>query len=231
MLKAIIFDFNGIILDDEPLHFRSMRDVVAALGVTLSMEEYWNRYLPFDDERCLQAICRDHDVEITPAQRERALQKKARLYRETLQNRYPLFPGAAEFIRIATQHYPLAIASGAQRADIESTLTSADLLACFRCIIAAEDFTIGKPHPESFLLVLDRLNAQMDGSRPLIRAHECLVIEDAVAGIQGARAAGMVCLAVSNTYGPERLAEANRVVASLEGLKIESLQDLFEDRS
>ena len=230
MLRAIIFDFNGIILNDEPLHFSSMRDVVATFGITLSAEDYWNRYLPFNDEHCLKAVCQDRGLELTSLQRDQALKEKSRLYHERLQNRYPLFPGAADFVRAASQQYPLAIASGAQKADIEETLRVTNLQDCFRCVVAAEDFKLGKPHPESFLTTLERLNIHLDGLVSPIQPRECLVIEDAVAGVQGARAAGMVCLAVSNSYPRERLSQADRVVPSLEALDLASLQILFEDK-
>ena len=227
MLRAIIFDFNGIILNDEPLHFSSMRDVVATLGITLSTEDYWNRYLPFNDEHCLQAVCRDNGVELTTVQRDHALNEKSRLYHERLQNPYPLFPGAADFVRAASLRYPLAIASGARKTDIEATLRATNLRNYFRCVVSAEDFILGKPHPESFLTALERLNKELDGHSSPIQPDECLVIEDAEAGVRGARAAGMVCLAVSNSYSSERLSHADRVVASLEDLDLASLVTLF----
>ena len=94
MLRAIIFDFNGIILDDEPLHYESMRNVAASLGISLSREDYWNRYLPFDDKGCLDAICKDHSLQLSESQRAKALGDKSEFYHRMLQDRYPLFPGA-----------------------------------------------------------------------------------------------------------------------------------------
>ncbi len=229
MLKAIILDFNGIILNDEPIHFRAMRDTVSDLGIKLSEEEYWAKYLPFDDERCLDEICAAHAVVLTTGQRRASLLRKVELYRSLMRNDYPLFPGADEFVRLAASRYPLAIASGARRDEVESTLEAVGLKGCFRVIVAAQDFTLGKPHPESFLLALQQLNRSMDGNGRPIEARECLVIEDSVGGVRGARAAGMQCLAISNTYAQEQLAAASRVASSLQGLTLESLQGLFED--
>jgi len=232
MLRAIIFDFNGIILNDEPVHFRAMRDAVAGLGMRLEWDQYWERYLPLDDGRCFDAICADQSVSVSPAERSEALRRKVALYQDYMRNDFPLFPGSAEFVRHSALRYPLAVASGARRQEVEETLSGAGLLDCFRIIVAAEDFTLGKPHPESFLLALRHLNERLDGSSP-IRPRECLVVEDSVGGVQGSRAAGMRCLAVSNTYTAGQLAaaSADRVVASLDGLTVESLQDLFEDPS
>jgi HAD superfamily hydrolase (TIGR01509 family) len=227
MLRAIILDFNGVILDDEPLHFRAMRDAVAEFGVLLTREVYWDRYLPMDDAQCLKAICQDYGLRLSESASEATLARKVKLYYGLLQDRLPLFPGAALFIKAAAGHYPLALASGARREEIEAVLDSTGLTRCFTVIVAAEDFARGKPHPDSFLLALNRLNAEI-GPRSLpVRPGECLVIEDSVAGVEGARAAGMACLAVSSSYPLAVLQSANKVVASLEEVQVADLQGLF----
>jgi len=231
MLRAIIFDFNGIILDDEPLHFRAMQEAMADINITLTREDYWAKYLPFDDVDCIEAVCRDHSVQLPDEERARLLELKFASYDRQLQNRYPIFPGVPEFIHSASQRYPLALASGARRQEIETTLTATGLKKYFQVIVAAEDFTLGKPHPESFLLALKQLN-DLTGNRPsLIHPEECLVIEDSVGGVGGAKAAGMKCLAVTNSYPPDTLQEATRVVHSLEDLEIQLLAELFEPAS
>ena len=227
MLKAIILDFNGVILDDEPLHFTAMRDAVADFGILLTRDAYWTKYLPFDDTQCLEAICRDHSYRLSAEKRESALMRKAAFYRQLLKDGFPLFPGAGQFISHAAQHYPLALASGARRDEIEMALDATGLRRHFSVIVAAEDFFQGKPHPDSFLLALQRLNEIL--GPPPIQPQECLVIEDSVGGIQGARAAGMICLAVSNSYSREALQTANRVITSLEEVRLDSLRTLFEE--
>jgi len=227
MLKAIIIDFNGVILDDEPLHFAAMRDTVADFGVDLTRDIYWDKYLPLDDVRCLEAVCRDHSIRLSGEDQKSALARKSQRYRQLLQEHFTLFPGAVRFVKAAAGRYPLALASGARREEIESTLDSAGLRRYFVIIVAAEDFAQGKPHPESFLLALERLNATMD--TPPIQPEECLVIEDSVGGIQGARAAGMPCMAVANSYPKEKLQAANRIVTSLEDVQLDSLQALFKE--
>lgn len=226
MLKAIIFDFNGVILNDEPFHFEAMRDAVAPFGIRLTREDYWNKYLPFDDAECLETICRDNSFPLDEALREEALKRKTRNYYRLLDGGFPLFQGAAEFVQNVAAHYPLAIASGARRAEIESALDSTGLKHYFAVIVAAEDFVRGKPNPESYLLALEWLNRTRDG-KP-ISPEECLVIEDSVGGVRGARAAGMRCMAVASSYPPEALQAADRVVTTLEGIPVESLTELFE---
>ncbi len=227
MLRAIIFDFNGLIINDEPLHFSAMRDVVASFGIALTKEEYWNKYLPMDDNQCLEAICRDYSLRLDNGQREQALTNKAQLYEQMLKNQFPLFPGVAQFVQAAAEQYSLALASGARRKEIVTTLEATGLIRYFLVIIAGEDFAKGKPHPESFLEALERLNDKIDRQLPPILPEECLVIEDSVNSVQGARAAGMYCIAVSNTYPSESLQAANLVVASLEEITIDNLKSLF----
>ncbi len=230
MLRAIIFDFNGVILNDEPIHFRAMRDTVAGLGIRLDEDRYWKEYLPLDDANCLEAICRDNGIRLTAEQRGNALAQKSAIYRQLLKDQYPLFPGAAELVQAAAHRYPLALASGARREEIEGTLRATGLLSCFRVILGAEDFVLGKPHPESFLLALFKLNASLNGRAAPISPGECLVIEDSAGGVRGVRAAGMRCLAVTNTYPRQDLLEANAIVDSLEEVQVESLHEVLEER-
>lgn len=226
MLKAIILDFNGVILDDEPLHFAAMRDAVADLGIHLTRDAYWNNYLPLDDTQCLESICRDHSFPLNAEKRKNVLARKSGIYQQLLRGGFPLLPGVASFIRSAAARYPLALASGARRDEIESALESTGLKRYFKAIVAAEDFLHGKPHPESFLWALQRLNETLHA--PPIRPEECLVIEDSVGGVRGARAAGMLCMAVTNSYPSEALRAAHHVVASLDEVQLDNLQTLFE---
>ncbi len=228
MLNAIIFDFNGIILNDEPLHFRAMQEAVARLGVEVTEREYWDRYLPLDDWSCLASICRDHSRPLTKEEQEAALSHKLRAYQRLLQGNYPLFPGVAQFIARAAAVYPLAVATGARREEVTATLAATGLDRCFTVVVSAQDFSKGKPHPESFLLALQRLNERLDGGAGPITPAECLVIEDSVHGIRGALSAGMACLAVTNTYSRDKLVAADRVVGSLAEVEIGSLPGLFE---
>ncbi len=229
MLKAIIFDFNGVIVDDEPLHFQSMQETVASVGIRITKQEYWTNYLPLDDAHCLEAICRNHGRALDDAGRERLLELKALSYRRMLHDKVPIFPGAAEFVRAAAARYPLALASGARRDEIEATLQAAALTGFFSVIAGAEDFVQGKPHPESYLFALNQLNRKLNGSSRPIRPQECLVVEDSVGGVEGARAAGMVCLALTNTYPAARLSAANRIVSSFHEVKIEELEQLWQE--
>lgn len=228
MLRAILFDFNGVILNDEPIHFRAMQAAAAGIGIRITEKEYWSQYLPLDDLSCLAKMCRLHDVEVSEEQRRRVLAEKIRHYTDMLRDDYPVFPGALELVRSSARAYPLAIASGARREEITGALDALGIAACFRTIVAAEDFETGKPHPDSYLFALRRLNETLNGTAMPIQPGECLVIEDSSGGVEGARAAGMVCLAVANTYPREKLTAAHRVVTSLEEVRPDELEALVE---
>jgi beta-phosphoglucomutase len=227
MLRAIIFDFNGVILLDEPYHFRAMSETMADYGVHISEQEYYRDYLPLDDHGALRAICRAHDLKLTESQRTEILTRKPRIYDRLMDNRYPFAEGVAGFVREAAGRFPLALASAATRREVHSALQAAEILGCFRALITAEDFEIGKPSPESYLFALRKLNECLRSDDPVL-PDECMVIEDSIGGVQGVRAAGMKCLGVSGTYPREELQAAHHIVGSLREISLDNLDRYFE---
>ncbi len=214
-LKAIIFDFNGVIVDDEPLHLELFRKILLEEGIFLSDEDYHEKYLGYDDRTCfIEVLC---DNSRTPDAADDLfiqdlIDRKAEYYRQAIQERMLLFPGVVALVRRSAAEFPLAIASGALRSEIELVLQRGELRDCFGVIVAAEDVSACKPDPEGYLKALEMLNATLATK---IEAHECLVIEDSVAGVEAAKAAGMCCLAVTNSYQAEELKIADKVVNSL----------------
>ena len=215
MLRALIFDFNGIIVDDEPIHFELFRRVLAEEGIELTEENYYARYLGFDDRGAFGAAYRENGRSLDESLLARLIDRKAAYYQSAIQNKPRIFPGVEKLIAALAPALPLAVASGALRKEIETILATAGLVKHFSVIISAEDVNHGKPEPEIFLKALAGLNAQVKSS-DRITAADCLVIEDSKEGIRGARRAGMKCLAVSNSHPAELLQEANAVVTSLE---------------
>jgi HAD superfamily hydrolase (TIGR01509 family) len=139
------------------------------------------------------------------------MKRKAEAYLESVKNHQVIFPGVPDFVRIAARTFPLAIASGALRHEIEYILESVGLRSAFVHITSAEDVTRGKPDPQPFLLALKALQQREAGLTPA----SCLVIEDSLPGIRGARAAGMKVLAVANTHTVQDLHEAHVITHSL----------------
>lgn len=224
MLRALIFDFNGIIVDDEPIHFQLFQKVLSEEGIVLTEEAYYERYLGFDDRGAFEAGYRQNQQPLDALKLHELIDRKARYYQEAIRNHVAIFPGVKDLIAGLTPSLPLAVASGALRHEIETILATAGLLEFFDAIVSAEDVSRGKPEPEIFLKALAALNAQHNGAP--IAANECVVIEDSKEGIRGARRAGMKCLAVTNSHPAELLVDANAVVKSLEDITLSYLQQL-----
>jgi HAD superfamily hydrolase (TIGR01509 family) len=225
MLRALIFDFNGIIVDDEPIHFELFKQVLAEEGIKLTEADYYTRYLGFDDRGAFTAAYREHGRSLDEKLLARLIDRKTIYYQSEIRSKVRIFPGVEKLVTTLVPVLPLAVASGALRQEIETILSAAGLLKHFAVIISAEDVDHGKPEPEIFLKALARLNAQVEDGHP-IDAADCLVIEDSKEGIRGARRAGMKCLAVSNSHPTELLQEANAVVRSLEEVDLALLEQL-----
>jgi len=224
MLKAIIFDCDGVIADTEPIHMAAFERVLAEEGITLTQEDYFAHYLALDDRGCFTRALAGRG-KLTAEQLSEMIRRKAEYVEPAMRAQLRILPGAAEFIRLASGVYPLAVASGALRTEIDLVLKYGDLREHFRVIVSAEDVERSKPHPDPFLKARELLNA---GSGDQIEPAECLVIEDSIHGIHAAHQAGMRCLAVSNSYPKEKLVEANHIVDSLAGVTLSDVQALFE---
>ena len=151
------------------------------------------------------------------------MQRKAHTYLDSVRDHQVIFPGVSEFVRESAAAYPLAIASGALRHEIEAILEHAGLRKEFLHIISAEDVTRGKPDPQPFLQALNGLNHHR--REHAITAGSCLVIEDSIPGIRGAKTAGMKVLAVANTHGVQDLHEAHAVVQNLSRMCLNELRE------
>lgn len=218
MLKAIIFDFDGVLADTEPLHFAMFQRVLQDEGLPLSEHDYYQKYVGFDDKGCFHAILSEHGRPAPPAMIQQLVERKAVMMLGHITTTRVVYPGVVEFVKNVAGRYRLAIVSGALRHEIELILKTAGMRDDFEHITAAEDVQDGKPAPEGYLHALRSLNQHA----PLL-ASECLVIEDTLFGIQAAHAAGMRCLAVSTTYPPDRLGTADAVIATLQDYDLASL--------
>jgi HAD superfamily hydrolase (TIGR01509 family) len=225
MLRAVIFDFNGIIVDDEPIHFELFQKVFGEEGIVLTEEAYYARYLGFDDRGAFMAGFQDNSRPLNDAKLAELIERKAEYYQEAIRNHVTIFPGVKSLVADLAISLPLAVASGALRNEIETILTTAGLINHFKAIVSAEDVERGKPEPDIFLKALEFLNAKTNGNDP-IQAADCVVIEDSKEGIRGARRAGMKVLAVTNSHPAELLNEANAIVKTLEAVTFEFLDIL-----
>ncbi|MFQ5850448.1 MAG: HAD family hydrolase [Candidatus Binatia bacterium] len=225
MVRAIIFDFNGVLVNDEPIHLEMFQKVLLDEGLSLDAKDYYSHYLGMDDRGCFKAIYHMHGRSLSDTSLEELVQRKAHYYRESIEKRIAVFPGVGKLIPDLSARLPLAIASGALRGEIEMILERIGLRNHFQAIVSTEDVMEGKPNPEIFNKALSLLNERKTGRS--IEPSECLVVEDSKEGIRAAHNAGMKCLAVTNSHRAEELTEAETVVTTLEEVNTTFLERLF----
>ncbi|THJ22216.1 MAG: HAD family phosphatase [Nitrospira sp. CG24D] len=225
MLRAILFDFNGVIADDETAHVECFCQVLKEYGLALSKAEYYGTYLGMDERSCTALLLTARDGKSEAGLVQQIQARKAELFRLHPAAQKPeLFPGVIEFVQAARPLCRMAIASGGRREQINRALRGTVIEQAVDLIVSADDCPVGKPDPAIYLLTLQRLN---DFVRALLRADECLVIEDSKAGIRAAQAAGMPVLALATTYPADELREADCVMPSLAGVDPEALLRQF----
>jgi HAD superfamily hydrolase (TIGR01509 family) len=212
-MDGLIFDFDGVIVDSEPIHLAGFQQVLAGEGIQLTRQQYYRHYLGYDDHDCFVAILRDRGRQAGPEQVARMTARKTELVQRMLAQSIQPLPGARELILAAAgAGVAMAICSGALRAEIELAARTVGVWEHFQAIVSAQDVSAGKPDPQGCRLALDRLR---EATRRPLEAARCVVIEDAPAGIEAAKRAGMAVLAVATSYPPGQLAQADHVVHQL----------------
>ena len=224
MLRAIVFDFDGVITDSEVLHLRSFNQVLAQYGVEISTKDYYKEYLGLSDFDCFKALV-DKKVLQKPAKGiENLAKEKTEVFEKLAKTEGRIIEGVRDFLQMLRQNnIHKAICSGALLTEIELVLEQARLRSFFEAIVSAECVKKGKPSPEGFLLTLRKLNRNQQNA---ILPNQCIVIEDSHWGLEAARAAGMHTVAVTNSYDADQLTMAEKIVTGLGDLSIDALQKL-----
>jgi HAD superfamily hydrolase (TIGR01509 family) len=222
-LQAIVFDFDGVIADSEPLHLRAFQQTLAEEGIELSARDYYARYLGFDDVGLMQALAADRRIPMTDRQVTTLVAAKGVKLQQMLQDGHVLFPGAVEFIKAAAAVVPIAIASGALRHEIDVITEGAGVRHLFTAIVASGDTPQSKPSPAPYLLAFERLR---HASGRELDPRRSVAIEDSRWGIESARGAGLRCVGVANSYPADELAGAELVVGGLDALTLAALDRL-----
>jgi len=227
MLRAVIFDLDGVIANTERLHLQGFRLALAAHDISISDQDYLERYLGFDDRDGLRAILGDNGVDPKEAAVRALMADKARIFRELVGERVEIFPGVRELVaalRSRPEPLPLAVGSGALSAEIRLILGIARLDHGFDEIVGADDVTRGKPDPAIFLEACARLAGSC---APGLAPADCLVIEDSIGGIEAGLRAGMKTVAVTNSFSARELAHADLVISNLSELDYDRCRSLF----
>ena len=209
MPRAILFDFNGVIIDDEPQHCEALTATLAEYDIPLEREAYYREYLGFDDRECFRFTFVRHGRPADAVAVSQAIQRKARHYASAVRRSMTLVPGAVEFVRAAAADgIGLALVSGALRREIELVLDTARLRQHFEVVIAAEDVSVCKPDPQGYTRARRAL-----GIEPV----RCVVVEDSLPGLAAARAAGLRCAVLTTSHPAEAFRAADAVWPDLTG--------------
>jgi len=203
-MDAIFFDFNGVLVDDEHLHLAGFNAVLAPLGVTLSEADYEARYIGFDDRGAFTAALRDHGLDASADHVASLIATKARWYAARAPTELRVFAGAAALVTACAARAPVAIVSGALRAEIDLALALLGVTEAVSLIVAAEDVDACKPDPAGYLAACAALKAR----GVVLRPERVVVIEDTPAGVVAARAAGLRVVGVAQSVSEEALREA-----------------------
>jgi beta-phosphoglucomutase-like phosphatase (HAD superfamily) len=220
-VAAIVFDFDGVIANSEPLHLCAFQQVLAETGITVGREEYYERYLGFDDVGAFRAIGEARGRRWSERELATLVARKAVVFDSAIESGAVLFPTAGACVERLAARFPLGIASGALRHEIEAVLQATDLRRHIRFVVASGDTPRSKPAPDPYLLA-----AELHGLPP----EACVAIEDSRWGIESALAAGLRCIGVTHSYPEEELATADRVVASLDEITVELVAGLEKGR-
>jgi beta-phosphoglucomutase len=206
-IRAIVFDFDGVLADTEPLHLAACQEIFSTVGVELSAEEYYEQYVGFDDEGMFRRMGEIRGWQLSDEQIAALIRQKSEVFDQVIARTDVLYPAARECVELLAASYPLGIASGALKHEIESILERGGLRRFIRFIVASGDTQHSKPSPDPYLKA-----AALHGLTPA----ECVAIEDSRWGIEAAKAAGMTCVAITNTYDASQLAAADRVIRSIQ---------------
>lgn len=222
-LQAIIFDFDGVIANSEPLHLAAFQQALADDGIELSAAEYYARYLGHDDVGMFKALAEDRGLVVSEPKIDELVLRKGHKLQAMLGGGAMLFPGATDFVRAAAGAVPIAIASGALRHEIDEVVEAAGLAHLFTAIVASGDTPESKPSPAPYQLAFEKLREATGAD---LDPRRCVAIEDSKWGLESAMGAGLRCVGVTNSYPADALRGAELIVAGLQVLTLEALDRL-----
>ena len=237
-LKAVLFDFNGVIINDEFIHEQLIEQILIEENLRPKPGEFQKFCLGRSDRASLTNLLIHRGRVVTEAYLQQLIQRKAKAYQQHLEKleKLPLYPGLEDFIfKLRSRSVfegdslKLAVVSGAIRSEVELVLNRANIAKYFTVIVAGDEITSSKPEPDGYLLAVERLNQQYSGLN--LQPSECLAIEDTLAGIQAAKRAGIGVVGVANTYPFHMLQrQANWTVDYLCDLEIERVQQVYSQQ-
>ncbi|NEQ69211.1 MAG: HAD family phosphatase [Symploca sp. SIO2D2] len=232
-LKAVLFDFNGVIINDEAIHEQLIEEIITGENLRPDASEFREVCLGRSDRSCLQEILTRRGRIVTPEYLTQLIAQKSQAYQHQLEEmeKLPIFPGLEDLIfKLRVAQLPMGVVSGAQRREVELVINRANLAQYFCVIVAGDDIKVSKPEPDGYLLAVEKINQQYPTLN--LHSHECLAIEDTPAGIEAAKRAGMQVVGVANTYPFHMLQrQTNWTVDNLNDLELERVQQAYSEVS
>jgi beta-phosphoglucomutase len=218
--RAVLFDFDGVIVNSEPLHFFAFSEVLKSEHIDLTEDEYYRDLVGFDDRGAFRHLFKKRNRLLEPKTLLALIARKSVVMMDFIHRRqFHALSGVEEFVRTLWRQMPLAICSGALRDEIEGMLEGIALRDCFSIIVAAEDVEVGKPDPSGYLLAARLLSEKLKLVRPL-QPEDCLIVEDAPTVIRSVKAVGFPTLAVATSYPENKLTDADWIVRSLQPAEV-----------
>lgn len=209
MIKGVIFDMDGVIVDSEPLHEECDKKVLKEYGIKIT-PEIFAEVKGLRDQEAFAYYTQRFNINEKP---EVLMQKKMQLYKKLMKSRLKVYPGFKSLAKQCKQKFKVGLATSSSKESVSVILKEFDMKHLFDAIVTAEDVSLSKPYPEPYLKIAEKLH---------VKANQCLVIEDTIHGITAAKTAGAKCVAVTHTFPKKRLQEtsADHIVGSLRSLKI-----------
>ncbi|MCU0566072.1 MAG: HAD family phosphatase [Oculatellaceae cyanobacterium Prado106] len=228
-LKAVLFDFNGVIINDEPLHQKLLEEILIQENLRPSPGEFREVCLGRSDRACLQELLSRRGRVVTDDYLTQLIERKSRAYQLQLASmeQLPSYPGLTDLIfKFRVAGLAMAIVSGALRSEIELVLERLNLSDQFSILVSGEDIPVSKPEPDGYLLAVKRLNEEFPALQ--LTPADCLAIEDTFAGIEAAKRAGIQVVGVANSYPFHMMQrQANWAVDYLSELEVDRVQELL----
>ncbi len=233
VLKAVLFDFNGVIINDESIHHQALEEILLAENLPIRGQELWKISVGRSDRSCLREILKSRGRFVTDEYLDKLVVKKASIYRQRLQQlvTLPIYPEVIQFIdKMYASKYKLAVVTGSVRSEAELVLQQAEIDRYFEIVVTGDDISESKPNPEGYLLAVTRLN-ELNPDLNLLPT-ECLAIEDTFAGIQAAKSAGIQVVAIAHTYPFHMLQrQANWTIDTFADLELDRVVEFFNNGS
>jgi beta-phosphoglucomutase len=232
-LKAVLFDFNGVIINDEPLHEQLIEQILLGENLRPQPGEFRKICLGRSDRVCLKELLTNRGRVVSDSYLTELIARKAQAYQKLWREKsdqLPIYTGVEDLVyQLTSRNIKLAVVTGANRAEVELVLGSTTLAKYFNAIVAGDDINTSKPAPDGYLLAVERLKVLYPNTN--LQPADCLAIEDTPAGIQAAKQAGIAVVGVANTYPFHMLQrQANWTVDYLHDLEIERVQKVLREK-